>query len=111
MGPVDRRTLWRAAAIQAGAVVILAVALALLFPHHFFVSWGWIAGPGAWAICALLTARLLGLPALPVLVGAALAGIPSLLAVLIGVHWLGAAVAVAVFALWCALLRPRVTLV
>jgi len=43
-----------------------------------------------------------------VLVGAALAGIPSLLAVLIGVHWLGAAIAVAMFALWCGVLSPRV---
>jgi hypothetical protein len=38
------------------------------------------------------------------LLGAALAGIPSALAVLLGVHWLGAAVAVLLFAAWCA--RP-----
>jgi hypothetical protein len=62
----------------------------------------------AWAICALLTARFLSLPPGRVLVGAALAGIPSLLAVLIGVHWLGAAIAVAMFALWCGVLSPRV---
>jgi len=105
---LDRSTLWRAAVLQAGAVVVLAVALASLLPHGFFVSWGWIAGPVAWAICALLTARFLSLPPGRVLVGAALAGIPSLLAVLIGVHWLGAAIAVAMFALWCGVLSPRV---
>ena len=36
------------------------------------------------------------------LLGAALAGIPSLFAVLIGLHWLGAVVAIGLFALWCA---------
>ncbi len=56
--------------------------------------------------CAWLTARVVGLPEAPVLVRAAISGIPSLLFVLIGAHWLGAAVAVAVFAAWCAYL-PR----
>jgi len=37
-----------------------------------------------------------------VLAGAALAGIPSLITVVIGVHWLGAPFAVALFAYWCA---------
>ena len=37
-----------------------------------------------------------------VVVGAALAGLPSVVAVVIGVHWLGAAIAVVLFALWCA---------
>ena len=36
------------------------------------------------------------------LFGAAFAGLPSLATVLIGVHWLGAPFAVALFALWCA---------
>ena len=40
------------------------------------------------------------------LVGAVLAGLPSVVAVLLGVHWLGAAVAIGLFALWCARL-PR----
>jgi hypothetical protein len=93
---------WRAALIQAAGVAILSVALAIAFPHSFFEDWGWLAGPGAWAICALVTARALGLPAGMALLGAALAGIPSLLAVLIGVHWLGAAIAIGLFALWCA---------
>jgi hypothetical protein len=44
----------------------------------------------------------------PVLAGAALAGLPSLVAVLVGLHWLGAVVAIGVFAVWCArLARDR----
>jgi hypothetical protein len=98
-------TLWRAALLQLAAVAILSVALALALPHDFFVDWGWIAGPAAWMICAAFTARLLRLPLVPALIGAALAGLPSLVAVVVGVHWAGAVLAVAIFAVWCARLR------
>ena len=105
---MDRSVLWRAALVQAGAVAVVSVALALTLPHSFFDDWGWIVGPAAWAGCALVTARVLRLPAAATLVGAALAGLPSVVAVLAGVHWLGAAVAVGVFAAWCArLARDR----
>ena len=61
----------------------------------------------ATAACALFTGVVLKLPPLPTLAGAALAGIPSLITVLVGVHWLGAPFAVALFAAWCArLARP-----
>jgi hypothetical protein len=105
---VDRSVLWRAAVVQAVAVAALSLALGLALPHSFFEDWGWLAGPGAWALCALVTARVVGLPAVPTLIGAALAGVPSLLAVLVGVHWLGAVLAIGLFALWCArLARDR----
>ena len=104
---LDRSLLWRAAAVQTAAVAVLSVALALAFPHRFFVHWGFIAGPLAWLACALVTARVLRLRTWPTLAGAALAGIPSAIAVLIGVHWLGAAIAIGVFALWCARVPPR----
>ena len=100
--PMDRSVLWRAAAVQALSVAVLSVALALALPHSFFEDWGWLAGPGAWLMCALVTATVVRLPAGRVLIGAVLAGLPSLLAVVAGVHWLGAAVAVVLFALWCA---------
>jgi len=93
--------------IQGVAVAVLAVALAALAPHRFFTDWGWLVGPAAWGICALITARVLGLPALIVLAGAALSGIPSALAVLAGVHWLGTVLALGIFATWCAALVPR----
>jgi hypothetical protein len=104
---MDLPTLWRAALLQLVAVALLSIALALALPHDFFVDWGWIAGPAAWMLCAALTARLLRLPLVPALIGAALAGLPSLLAVVLGIHWAGAALAVGLFALWCARLRAE----
>jgi len=105
---MDRSVLWRAALVQALAVAVVSIALAIALPHSFFEDWGWLAGPGAWMACALVTARVVGLPIAGTLVGAALAGVPSLLAVVLGVHWLGAVVAVGLFALWCArLARDR----
>jgi hypothetical protein len=102
---MDVSTLWRAALVQLLAVAALSIALALALPHSFFEDWGWVAGPAAWLLCAAFTARVLRLPLGPTLLGAALAGLPSLLAVVIGVHWAGAVLAVALFALWCARLR------
>ncbi len=99
---------WRAALLQAVTLTVVALILSATLDREFFVSWGWLAGPGAWAACALFTGVVLKLPPLPVLAGAALAGIPSLITVLAGVHWLGAPFAVAIFAGWCAwLARPR----
>ncbi|HEV2727362.1 MAG TPA: hypothetical protein VGV34_03655 [Solirubrobacterales bacterium] len=95
-------TLWRAALLQLAAVALLSLALGLALPEDFFEDWGWATGPAAWMLCAAFTARVLRLPLGAALLGAALAGLPSLLAVALGVHWLGAVLAVAVFALWCA---------
>jgi len=104
---VDSAILWRVAVVQVVAVAVLSLLLGLVFSHGFFESAGWLVGPLAWMACAWLTARVVGLPPVPVLIRAALAGIPSLLFVLLGLHWLGedrycAAVAVAIFAAWCA---------
>jgi hypothetical protein len=99
---MDRSVLWRAATVQAVSVAVVSVALALALPHEFFEDWGWLAGPAAWMLCALITATVLKLDRTRVLIGAVLAGLPSVLAVVFGVHWLGAALAVVLFALWCA---------
>jgi hypothetical protein len=104
---MDVPTLWRAALLQLVAVALLSIALGLALPHSFFEDWGWIAGPASWMLCAAFTARVLGLPMGATLLGAALAGLPSLLAVLVGLHWAGAIVAVGLFALWCARLRDQ----
>lgn len=107
MAAMDGSIAWRAAMLQgllvAGAALLLGAALS----REFFQSWGWLAGPGTWAACALAVSALLGLRWLPVLVGAAAAGLPSLAAVLLGVHWAGAPLAVALFALWCGRLSAR----
>lgn len=99
---MDAGVLWRAALVQAGAVIALSLLLALLLPKSFFEDWGWLSGPAAWFACAALTARVLRLPLASTLLGALLAGIPSALAVAAGVHWLGVLIAVAAFAAWCA---------
>ena len=95
---MDGSVVWRAALLQALTLGAVALALGALLDREFFVSWGWLAGPGAWAACALFTGAVLKLPAGPVLAGAAVAGLPSLVGVLAGVHWLGAPLAVAAFA-------------
>jgi hypothetical protein len=102
---MDTSILWRAALLQLAAVAVLSVALGLALPHDFFVDWGWIAGPASWMLCAAFTARGLRLPLVPTLLGAVLAGLPSLIAVLIDLHWAGAILAVGLFALWCARLQ------
>jgi hypothetical protein len=99
---MDRSVGWRAALLQALGVAVVAVALAAALPRSFFEAWGWLAGPGAWAVCALVVAAVLRLPWLSVLAGAALAGLPMLAGVAVGIHWLGAPVALAVFGVWCA---------
>lgn len=104
---MDTTTLWRAALLQLAAVAVLSIALGLALPHDFFENWGWIAGPASWLLCAAFTARVLSLPLGATLLGAVLAGLPSLLAVVVGLHWAGAILAVALFALWCARLAPR----
>ncbi|MBM3667288.1 MAG: hypothetical protein FJW90_07375 [Actinobacteria bacterium] len=104
-GGIDGGVLWRAGVVQLLAVLLLSLALAALLPRSFFEDWGWLSGSLAWLGCAALTARMLGLPTPDTLLGALLAGLLSGAAVLLGVHWLGVAIAIVVFAAWCA--RPR----
>jgi hypothetical protein len=104
---MDRSVFWRAAVAQVVAVAALSLILAVTLPHSFFDDWGWITGPVAWIGCAALTAWALHLNVPGVLLGAVLAGIPSAIAVIAGVHWLGVAIAVAAFAAWCAWLARR----
>jgi hypothetical protein len=93
---------WRVAVVQLVAVAVLSLLLAAVFSHGFFESWGWLVGPAAWLGCAWLTARVVGLEPQPTLVWAVLAGLVSALFVLLGLHWLGALVAVGAFAYLCA---------
>lgn len=94
---------WRVGVVQLVTVALLSILLALIFSHGFFESWGWLVGPLSWLGCAWLTARIVGLEAPPTLIRAVLAGLVSLLAVLIGQHWLGALIAVGLFAYLCAI--------
>jgi hypothetical protein len=101
MAGMDRSIAWRAALLQSLLVAAFALVLGAALPHSFFEDWGWLAGPGTWALCALAVATALRLPWLLVLAGAAISGVPSLITVLLGAHWLGAPLAIALFALWC----------
>jgi hypothetical protein len=107
MRPVDGSVAWRAALLQALLVAAVAVVLGAALSRAFFEDWGWLAGPGAWAACALVAAAVLRLPAGAVLVGAALSGLPMLVGVALGVHWLGAPLGLAAFGLWCGRLAAR----
>jgi hypothetical protein len=104
---MNRSIAWRAAAAQLLAVAALSLILAVTLPHSFFDDWGWLTGPAAWLACAALTALALRLSVPGVLLGAVLAGIPSAIAVLAGVHWLGVAIAVVAFAAWCGWIAGR----
>lgn len=99
---MDSAILWRVALVQLVAVAVLSLLLGLALPESFFESWGWLAGPLTWMACAWATATVVGLPLAPVLARAAVAGVASALFVLLDLHWLGAAVAVALFAALCA---------
>lgn len=100
-------TFWRAASIQLLAVLLLAGALGAALPRSFFEDYGWIAGPLSWLLCAAVTSWFVRLPVRLVLLGAVLAGLPSLLAVLVGLHWAGALLAVVLFGLWCGWARAQ----
>jgi hypothetical protein len=97
---------WRVAVVQLVAVAVLSLFLGALLSHGFFEGWGWLTGPAAWLLCAWVTARVVGLAVAPTLIGAVLAGVVSAIAVVLGQHWLGALVAVGLFAAWCARRTP-----
>ena len=107
MSEIDRPLALRAGLIQLAGVASISIVLAIALPHSFFEDWGWLSGPSAWVVCSLITATALRLPLGMTMLGAILAGLPSLLAVIAGLHWLGALLAIALFALWCGRLEPR----
>jgi hypothetical protein len=98
---MDGSVIWRAALLQALVLSATALVLAAALDRQFFVDWGWLAGPAAWGACALGAAVVLRLAPGWVLVGAALSGLLMLPGVLVGVHWIGAPLALAAFGLWC----------
>jgi len=102
-----RSLLLRSALLQIVFVGVLSAVLALALGSRFFTHWGWIVGPLAWLACSLATARVLSLAPRRTLVGAVIAGLPSIAAVAVGLHWLGDLVAIALFAVWCAWAPPR----
>ena len=85
-----------------GALFLL---LAVLLPRDFFREYGALTGPIAWTACALATGRILGLPIVRVVVGAAGAGgLAALVGAAVG-HLPALVTAVAAFAAACAVRR------
>jgi hypothetical protein len=98
---MDRSVAWRAGLYLGAMLAVVAIVLAVTLPRSFFEDWGWLAGPGAWAACALAAGALLRLPPGWVLLGAALSGLPGLVAVLADVHWAGTPLGLILFGAWC----------
>jgi hypothetical protein len=107
MAAMDRSVAWRTALLFAVALALVAVLLAVTLPRSFFEDWGWLAGPAAWAACALLAGAAMELPAVPVLAGAALSALPSLVAVALDQHWAGAPLGIVLFGAWCGWLADK----
>lgn len=99
---MNRPVFLKSVLIQLLAVAAVSLVLAVLLPKSFFESWGWLSGPTAWLLCAAFTAAVLNLDTPRTVFGAALAGLPSIAFVVIGLHWLGAIFAALLFGLWCA---------
>jgi hypothetical protein len=96
----NRQTALRATAAAVVAVVVLAGISMVFLDHADFVDWGWLIGPAAWVISCVFGARVGRLSWLAGFVGSIVAGIPSGLATLTGVHWLGVVVGLIAFAAW-----------
>lgn len=103
---MNRSILVRSALLQTLLVGVLSTVLAIALGSRFFTHWGWIVGPMAWIACSFATARVLSLATARTLLGAILAGVPSIVAVAVGLHWLGDVLAIALFALWCGTTAP-----
>jgi hypothetical protein len=99
---VNSGLFWRALAIQAAAVVVLTgLLLALPLPDDFFEDWGFVAGPLAWLVCSLVSARLLPLPLGAVLFAALAGGVAGTIVALVASHWPGLVAGLLVFAASC----------
>jgi hypothetical protein len=97
---MDKRLFWRAALVQAAAVAVVAgVLIALPVGDDFFEDYGIVAGPLAWALCAVVTALILKLPWQLALFAAAAGGVAGTLVDIAGAdHWVALPIAIAVFA-------------
>jgi len=98
---MSRQVALRAGLLQLLFVAVLGVALAVAVGRRFFEDNGWFAGPVAWLACAAAVAAVLRLAYGSVLIGAVIAGVPSAIFTVLGLHWEGALVAIVLFALWC----------
>ena len=100
---MEPRLFWKVLGVQAAAVALLSgILLALPLRDDFFADWGAAAGPIAWLLCSLVTARALSLPLPLVLFSALAAGVAGTIVMLVTSHWVGIVAALLGFAGSCA---------
>jgi hypothetical protein len=105
---VNKALFWRALAVQTLAVATLSgILVALPLSHDFFEDYGFVVGPLAWALCTLVTARVLSIPLAFALFAALAGGVAGGLVSLVTSHWVGVGVGLVVFAASCAGYDPR----
>ena len=105
---MNSRLFWLSLGVQAAGVAVLSgVLIALPLSHDFFKDWGFVVGPAAWAICSLVTARVLSLPVGYVLFAALAGGVAGTIVLLVTSHWPGVAVGLLVFAASCGSYEPE----
>jgi hypothetical protein len=99
---------WRALFVQAALIAAASGALiALPLSDGFFKHGGFVIGPVAWVLAALVTARLLSLPRGFVLFSALAGGVAGTIVSLVASHWPGVVAALLVFAASCAGYEPE----
>lgn len=99
--PIDPKAAFRAAAAMLSVFLVVGGTSALLLPHSAFEDWGVLIGPGAWVVGALVAASAAGLGVREAVLGSLAAVVPNAIAGAAGLHWVGVAVGVAVFAGAC----------
>jgi hypothetical protein len=86
---------------------VAALLIALPLPDDFFEDYGFAAGPVAWAVCSVITARVLSIPLAFALFAAVAGGVAGTLVMLVTSHWPGLIAGLLVFAASCAGYDPR----
>ena len=101
MSRFDTSSALKALAVLLAVFAVIGGISAALLPHSAFVDWGFLIGPGAWIVGALLSTRAVGLGVKDAVAGSLLAVIPNAIAGAAGQHWAGVAIGVLVFSAWC----------
>jgi hypothetical protein len=81
--------------------------LGLALDESFFEDWGWAAGPAVWLAAAVVTARILSMPAGYVLFSAVAGGVAGAIVFLVASHWAGMVAGLLVFAASCGSYDPE----
>jgi hypothetical protein len=104
---VNARLFWKALAVQAAVLAVPFVVLGLALDESFFEDWGWAAGPAVWLAAAVVTARILSMPAGYVLFSAVAGGVAGAIVFLAASHWAGMVAGLLVFAASCGSYDPE----